>query len=651
MSNSITSDIVYQLRGAADPSISPDGRRLAYTRSWVDRGNGIESKSRIVMMNLDDGSSREFTQGNRDSVAMFSPDGKTLAFLRSDDKRGREVWVMDADGGEARPLDGAPGKVFEFAWSPDSKHLVISADVDPDATSLEGSSNSVPQVTVVERVRYRYDTLGWRGNAHAHLFVADLAGGPVRQITDGDWDDSSPRWSPDGSRIAFISGRREDRDFWALTEIYVVPADGGEPVLRSEGLQGSGGVAWSPDGRRLAVIGTEDPDGLVAWQGWLYVLEPGTAPRRLTDDSIKPLLSFPSVNQPPEMRWTEDERILFLGDRCGESYLFEAQADGGAVRTVTGGESQTSAVTLVKNAERAAVLSSSPASPVDLHLVTVDSGESAQLTWLNGTYLAEHSPATLEKFSFHRAGFDIECRLLFPPDFNPDRQYPLLLDIHGGPNGAFYDSFVPVQQVLAAAGYLVLAVNPRGSSTYGNDFMKAVLTDWGGEDYLDLIAAVDLVAERPYVDGGRLGIHGYSYGGFMTTWTIGHNHRFKAAVAGAPCIDLYSMYGTSDIGISFGEAQWGGSLVNAADKLIKRSPITYAENVATPVLLLHGESDHRCPIAQSEEYFTVLKRLGKEVEFVRFPGCSHAFPRTGHPKMREEYLARTLAWFDKHLAE
>ncbi len=651
MTNPITPEIVYQLRGAADPSISPNGRRLAYTQSWVDCGDVIEAKSRIVMMDLGDGSSREFTRGNRDSVAKFSPDGRTLAFLRADGQRGREVWVMDADGGEARPLDGAPGKVFEFSWSPDGKRLVISADVDPDAPSPEGASNSVPQVTVVERIRYRYDTLGWRGNAHAHLFVADLTGNAVRQITDGDWDDSSPRWSPDGSRIAFISGRREDRDFWALTEIYVVPATGGEPVLWSEGLQGSGGLAWSSDGRRLAAIGTEDPDGLVAWQGWLYILEPGTAPRRLTDDSIKPLLAFPSVSQPPELRWTDDGRILFLGDRCGESYLFEVTEAGGPVRTVAGGGRQTNAITLDRNAERATLLSSSATSPVDLHLVTVASGESAQLTHLNDTYLNEHPPATLEKFSFHRAGFDIECRLLFPPDFNPERQYPLLLDVHGGPNGAFYDSFAPVQQVLATTGYLVLAVNPRGSSTYGNDFMKAVLKDWGGEDYLDLMAAVDLVAERPYVDSRRLGIHGYSYGGFMTTWTIGHNQRFRAAVAGAPCIDLYSMYGTSDIGISFGEAQWGGSLVDAAPKLIKHSPITYAENVATPVLLLHGESDHRCPISQSEEYFTVLRRLGKAVEFVRFPGCSHAFPRIGHPKLREEYLARTLAWFDKYLAE
>jgi dipeptidyl aminopeptidase/acylaminoacyl peptidase len=295
------------------------------------------------------------------------------------------------------------------------------------------------------------------------------------------------------------------------------------------------------------------------------------------------------------------------------------------------------------------VTASSPDSPGDLIHVELTTGQTTKLTAYNAAYMKEHPAARLEKFSIERGGTEIECRLWFPPEFDPDVSYPLVLDIHGGPNGAFYDTFVPAQQVLATAGYLVLAVNPRGSSTYGNDFMMAVLEDWGGEDYLDLMAAVDEVCQRSYVDSARLGVHGYSYGGYMTSWTVGHTNRFKAAVVGAPCINLVSMYGTSDIGISFGEAQWGGSIADGMDKMLERSPITYASRVETPVLLLHGETDARCPIGQSEEYFTALKRLGKEVEFVRFPGCSHMFPRMGHPKMREEYLTRTLGWFDRFL--
>jgi dipeptidyl aminopeptidase/acylaminoacyl peptidase len=177
----------------------------------------------------------------------------------------------------------------------------------------------------------------------------------------------------------------------------------------------------------------------------------------------------------------------------------------------------------------------------------------------------------------------------------------------------------------------------------------AVLGDWGGEDYQDLMAAVDTVASRPYVDVQRLGVHGYSYGGFMSSWVIGHTSRFKAAVVGAPCIDLPSMYGTSDIGVSFGEVQWRGTRWEALSQAVDRSPLTYAPDVETPVLLLHGEADLRCPIEQGEQYFVALKRHGKEVEFVRFPDCSHLFLRVGHPKMREEYLGRMLAWFQRYL--
>ena len=271
----------------------------------------------------------------------------------------------------------------------------------------------------------------------------------------------------------------------------------------------------------------------------------------------------------------------------------------------------------------------------------------------------------MEKFTIETADYDVECRLYHPPDFDPGVKYPLVLEIHGGPNGAFYDSFVPWHQVLAGAGYLTLAVNPRGSSTYGEEFVNAVLGDWGGDDYRDLMAAVDAVCQRDYVDTERLGIHGYSYGGYMTTWAIGHTDRFRAAVAGAPCIDLWSMYGTSDIATSFGETQWANRLAGGmsisrplvnelaegvdsmAYRLLQRSPITFAPRVETPVLLLHGEADARCPIGQSEQYFQVMKRLGKEVEMVRFPGCSHGFLRTGHVALRQAYLERMLAWF-KH---
>lgn len=654
-------DLVRQLQTVADPSISPDASRLAYTLSWVDPDQW-ESRSRIMLMDLATEHVAELTQGNKDSAPRFSPDGKNLAFLQADENEHEQIWIANFISGEPMQRTSTPAGVVDFAWSPNSRQLVFCADTNPNAQPVPEHESDLPQVKEVRRIRYRYDTLGWRGDSHFHLFILTIDDAVVRQLTDGDWDDLSPVWSPDGSRIAFISGRRDDRDFRALTEAYVVPASGGEAALWSEGLTSVGGLAWSPKGDKLLAVGSEAAGFQVIWQGWLYALKPGQPPQRITDDSFRPYVAFPSTTHSPEMRWDKDDCITLLGDSRGESFLYQVSLVEGKPRPLLGGGWASSDLSMDLTAQHCVVASSSPESPSDLHYLDLKTGSSKQITRYNWEFLTDHPPSRMEKFDINRDGWDIQCRLYFPPGFDSSLKYPLVLDVHGGPNGAFYDSFASWQQMLATNGYLVLAVNPRGSSTYGDDFMTAVLGDWGGEDYLDLMAAVDEVVARPYVDRSRLGIHGYSYGGYMSSWTVGHTNRFKAAVVGAPCINLHSMYGTSDIAISFCEVQWGTSVAEAGEasgtngyeqmalELLRRSPISYVEQVETPVLLLHGEADARCPISQSEEYFTMLKRLGKEVEMVRFPDCSHLFLRSGHPKMREEYLARTLAWFNKYLS-
>ena len=647
MGSPISPEVVHHLQTVADPALSPDAARLAYTLSRVDQER-TETRSRIIMMELESGRSNEFTQGASDSTPRFAPDGRTLAFLRPDSSRRRQVWLIGIAGGEARQLTSAPGGVFDFAWSPDSDKIVFSADVDPDAPPDSKRPPEEPRVRVVRRIRYRHDTRGWRGDQHLHLFVAEVEGGGVRQLTEGDWDDVAPAWSPDGSRIAFISGRRQDRDQRTTSEVYVAPAGGGPPQCWSDGLSTVGAVAWSPDGQRLVAVGS-GLEGIAVSQGWLYILDATKPPRRLIDDSLAVDPCFQAINRPTELRWAPDGRLTFLADRRGQSWLLEVSVDDGSSRAPWGSGCQSTALTVDKSARTAVALSSSPSSPGALYQIDLDTYAAKQLTHYNEEYLSQNPPARFEKFSIQRGGLEIECRLFLPLDFDPTRRYPLVMDVHGGPNRAFHDSFVPLQQVLATSGYLVLAANPRGSSTYGNDFVMAGVEDWGGEDYLDLMEAVDQVAKRPYVDISRMGVHGYSYGGFMSAWIVGHTDRFGAAVVGAPCIDLYSMYGTSDLGVSWGEAQWGGSIVDAAEALAERSPIRYAANVNTPVLLLHGEADARIPIGQSEEFFVALKRLGKEVELVRFPDSSHSFIRSGHPKMREEYLARTLGWFDRWL--
>lgn len=268
----------------------------------------------------------------------------------------------------------------------------------------------------------------------------------------------------------------------------------------------------------------------------------------------------------------------------------------------------------------------------------------------NAELFAETPTADWEKFTIERGGYEIDAWLLKPAGFDPAKKYPLVLDIHGGPNSWYGPGFSNFDQALAGAGFAVVYSNPRGSGSYGRQFTQQVMHDWGGEDYLDLMAVVDNAIERPWIDENRLGVYGYSYGGFMASWIIGHTDRFKAAVIGAPVVDLVSFYGAADIGYFFGPTQIGGTPQDNAEEYRFRSPLTYltSDRTTPPTLILHGEADDRVPISQGEQLFMTLQQNGAEVEFVRYPGGSHAsVTRTGYPAHRKDFLERLVDWMEK----
>jgi len=663
----IDPNIAIDLDTVAAPAISPDGTAVAYVRAGVDP-DSLRRHSHIEVVpfaiEAGEGEPRRLTAGPLDSAPAWAPDGRTLAFLRSQRSEDgttspAQLWLLPADGGEAAQLTDLRGTVRSITWLPDSSDLIAAAEVDPNAPDPDAPDRearaTIPIPKRVNRIYFRADGIGWRGDTHRQLFRVNIATAEAHQITRDDFDCYSPVPSPDGASIAFAStdrsAQRERRTPGKL-ELCVLLATGGRVRRLVRNLSGLGPIVWSPDGKRLAYISGGKEYAYAQTYLWTIDLAISDEPRRITVDWLQPTGGSPPLAEPPPLLWA-GRRIIFQADRHGSTGLYSVTPSGSrvdAIRTPRQTDERLgAALSITPDGSRAAVLASTLTRPNEITAVDLVASEEHQLTDVSADYLGDHKPGRTERFTFHRDDLDIECWLTFPPGFDRKKQYPLVLEVHGGPNGFFANGWMPMHQMLASRGYLVLYINPRGSSTYGRDFVSRVFDDWGGEDYEDQMAAVDHVLRRSYIDEKRLGIHGYSYGGFMTAWTVGHTDRFKSAVVAAPVTNLVSMYGQTDIAVQFGEQQWGGTPWDNFDAYVERSPITYAPNVKTPVLLLHGEADVRCPISQSEEYYTALKRLGKPVEFVRFPDGFHGFTRTGHPAIVRSYHEHVLDWFNRTL--
>ena len=645
------SDFVLDLPSAGSPTIRPGDGAVAYLATRVDRET-LATESHIERVPFGGGTARRLSEGPRDGSPRWSPDGGTLAFVRREEEEPPQLWLQPAGGGDATPLTSLRGGVAEFVWSPDGSTLYCTSDVDPDALpASEERDPPVPRVREVHEIYYRGDTIGWRGRTSRQIYAAPAPGGRARRLTRGDFQHRALAVSPDGASLAFASDRsrgRHERAPWGA-ELCVMPAEGGRVRRFARDVVAVGGIAWRPDRapgeEQIAFVGAPEDN---TWQRYVYLLDLASGEcTRLTDDSIDPQTGFFPIAPAPPLVW-RDGRVLFLADAAGASGIYEV-TPAGELEAVRARRELIGGLDATAEGDRLAFVASNPTTAPQVRTLDLRTGHGRAVTRVGTDYLAAHPPGRTERFRVRRAGESIEARLVHPPDFDASRRYPLVLEIHGGPNAFHGDGFSALHQVIAGAGFLVLAVNPRGSSSYGADFTAQVFEDWGGEDYLDLLAAVDAACRRPYVDEERLGLHGYSYGGYMSSWIVGHSDRFRAAVIGAPVTNLVSMYGQTDIAVSFGERQWGGLPQENFDHYVERSPLTYADRVTTPVLLLHGEDDIRVPISQSEELYVALKRRGKTVEFARFPGCSHLFLRSGHAALRKDYYDRSVAWLQRWL--
>jgi dipeptidyl aminopeptidase/acylaminoacyl peptidase len=655
---------LYRLRFVSDPQISPDGSLVVYVVAWVDTEDRTKYRSYIVLARADcSAAPRPLTSGrHRDSAPRWSRDGRSLAFLSDRDEERPQLFLISLDGGEPRQLTRLKHGAGPAVWSPDGSRIAFSAGADiPEIAKQEGQSDEKskpPRVRVITRLKHKGDGKGYFEARHQHVFVLDLEGtGKPRQVTSGDWDDTDPTWSPDAARLAFVSSREKDRDLVPFTDIWVVPVAGGRARRVTLHKGEASAPAWSPDGRQIAYVGHE--------RGWTYgaaaelllVSAQGGVSRSLSVKSGCEVGNValsdardPFTSQPPW--WAPDGKFLLAPvSHAGQVSLMRFPVDGGAPTPVVAGNREVAAFSVAANGERLAFAASDPTTPYEVHVAASDGTGERRISHENDDFLASVAVIAPEALSTTSTdGETVHGWLLKPVDFTEQKRWPLVLQVHGGPEAMYAWTFMHEFQVLAARGYAVLYTNPRGSKGYGEPFTARIFANWGNQDAADCLAAVEKASALPWVDQERLGVTGGSYGGFMTAWLVGHSNRFRAAAAQRGCYNFVSFFGTSDIGPTFGDYIFGGPVFEKEALYRECSPLSYAPSIRTPLLLIHSENDLRCPVEQAEQLYVQLRRLGKaETEFIRFPEESHNLSRSGRPDRRVERLERIVGWFDKHL--
>jgi len=643
---------LFRLTPASDARISPDGTRVAFVKTQMNEDKD-EYLSNIWIVPVASGEPVQFTGGpKRDNSPRWSPDGRLLAFISErDDKKG-QLYVMPVDGGEPKRLTDFKSAAGEPVWSPDCSSIALTVRCVPDEPDEKEKEKSKP-ARVITSLRYKSNGEGFIYDKRRHIFVVpvDLSANGVpeaKQVTDGDWDDGTPDWSPDGKQLVFASARHENRDYDQVVDIWVVPADGGEPRRVTPGRGPSGNPAWSPDGRLIAYTGNEYVLDMGRNSRIYVIATEGGEPRCLTEGLDRTCAPFMGNLGP---LWSPDSRSLYFGaEDHGNVPVYRVAADGnGAPEPVVAGERQQTSLSIANDGTLAFCFTE-PTEPAEVGVTDADGKNMRRLTDLNRALKDEVEFVRPERFQYDRAGCCLDGWVMKPAGYQAGRRYPALLNVHGGPATQYGTNFFDEFQVQAGAGYAVIFTNPRGSQGYGEEFTRAVRGDWGGGDYQDVMLGVDEAIKRyDFIDPERLGVLGGSYGGFMTSWTVGHTDRFQAACSERAVNNTYTLFGTSDIGSFFSETQAGVAPWEDMQWYIDHSPLTYAKHITTPLLILHSENDSRCPIEQGEELFTVLKKLRKEVLFVRFPDENHEMSRAGKPRHRRDRFGFILDWMNNHL--
>jgi len=679
----ITEMDLFKFVWIADPQISPDGSRVAFVRVWVNQ-KADRYDNALWIVPTGGGPSRQITSGPRDANPRWSPDGKIIAFIRAAAKEGRpqppQIYLLSLDGGEARPLTDTPRGAGGFEWSPDGKTIAFSSADDgkqekekpnpEDPEPKDKTPERVSDVRVIAKAVYRSNGPGYLNpKVHAHIWTVSVPAASVeqpkaKQITRGNFDEANLSWSPDGSRIYFVA-RRVAEPYYesARTDLYSVALDGSDErkLLSFDG--GMRDYTFSNDRKRIAFAGALSHQPVQSYtQPDLFVAnaEPNPAPRNLTaaydfdiGGGIGGDQRAPRGGSPGGVVWSKDDRWLYVNAaEHGAANLKRIDAATGKVEPLTTGAHEVQSYSVTPDVSKMALLISTSTNVGDVFVLETATGKLTQLTRINDELFSQLNLTDPEEIWY--TSFDgkkIQAWIQKPPNFDPSKKYPFILEIHGGPHSAYGFTFTHEFQWMAAKGYVVLYTNPRGSTSYGQDFGNIIQYNYPGDDYKDLMAGIDEVVKRGYINTKKMGVTGGSGGGVLTNWTVGHTTRFAAAVSQRSIADWAGFWYTADFTLFtptwFRAAPW-----EDPKDFVNRSPITYVKNITTPMMFIEGEADWRTPPNEGGEImFRALKYRKIPTVMVRFPNESHELSRSGAPWHRVERLQHIVNWFDKYLQD
>ncbi len=641
----MTLDDIFRFQDVGDPQVSPDGQWVAYTLSRVD----TEADKRITdlwMVSWDGSQDIRLTYGvdSSSSTPRWSPDGKFLSFEaeRPGKAKGTQVWVLDRRGGEARQLTEVKGNLGAYAWSPDGKKLLLTIRADDDADKdakddKKDKKEEKPKPIVIDRYHFKQDVQGYlSGTNRALLYLYDIDTRKLDKLTnDSIHDEGNAVWSPDGTRIAYVSNHDPEWDRTINTDVFVVNAAPNSAAKKLTNFKGEDGgrLAWSPDSKWIAYTQGSDPKFEEYNQSQLAIVgADGTAPRILTA-KLDRSVSTPRFS-------TDGKTITVLVEDDRSEYPASVNVDDGTTKRLL----NEPGVVVTQNdaAGHVAVIWTTDTAPGNVF--AFEDGKLRKLTGHNDALLAQLKLGTTRDLNTTgKDGTEIHALLTLPPDAAPGQKYPLLLRIHGGPNGQDAHSFVIERQLFAARGYAVLNVNYRGGSGRGKAYSEAIFADWGHHEVEDLLAAVDEAVKQGYADPARLGVGGWSYGGILTDYTIASDTRFKAATSGAGVGNPIMLYGVDQYIHQYDtelQPPW-----KAQETYIKLAyPLYHADRINTPTLFMGGDKDFNVPLVGGEQMYQALRSLGVPTELIVYPGQFHGFTR---PSFIRDRYQRYFDWYDK----